>query len=78
LKKWTEITGFEQKNEGLENLILRDQCFLMCAKALQTFLKENGKLSLKDMAKAANDYYEAQRIAMTTEIKNKRGTRKSI
>jgi len=31
----------------------------MCDKALQTFLKEKGKLSLKDMAKVANEYYEA-------------------
>ena len=53
------MAGFEQSHEGLENLILRDQYFLTCDKALQTFLRERGKLSLKDMAKAANDYYEA-------------------
>jgi len=53
------MAGFEQSHEGLENLILRYQYFLMCDKALQTFLKEKGKLSLKDMAKAANDYYKA-------------------
>ena len=40
-------------------MILRDQYFLACDKALQTFLKEKDKLSLKDMAKVANDYYEA-------------------
>jgi len=40
-------------------LIQRDKYFLTCDKALQTFLKEKGKLSLTDMAKAANDYYEA-------------------
>jgi len=50
---------FEQSHEGLENLILKDQYFLTCDKWQQTFLKERGKLSLKDMAKAANDYYEA-------------------
>ena len=53
------MAGFDQSHEGLENLILRDQYFLTCDKALQIFLKEKGKLSLKDMAKAANDYYEA-------------------
>ena len=53
-----EMVDFEQNHEGLENLILRDLYFLTCDKALQTFLKERGKLSLKDMAKAANDYYE--------------------
>jgi len=26
---------------------------------MQTVVKQNGKLSLKKMAKAANDYYEA-------------------
>jgi len=55
LQKYREMAGSEQNHEDLENLILRDQYFLTCDKALQTFLKEKGKLSLKDMAKAAND-----------------------
>jgi len=59
LEKWQEMAGFQQCHEGLESLIIRDQYFLTCDKALETFLKEKGKLSLKDMAKAANDYYEA-------------------
>ena len=45
------MAGFDQSHEGLENLILRDQYFLTCDKALQIFLKEKGKLSLKDMPK---------------------------
>jgi len=40
-------------------LIIRDQFFITCDRQLQTFLKEKGKLSLKEMAKAANDFYEA-------------------
>ena len=40
-------------------MILRDQYYLTCDKSLQTFLKEKGKLNLKEMIKAANDYYEA-------------------
>jgi len=48
LEKWREMAGFEQNHEGLENVVLRDQCFLACDKALQTFLKEKGKLSPKD------------------------------
>jgi len=53
------MAGFEQSHEGLGNLILREQYFLTCTKALQTSVKEKGKLSLKDVAKAANNYYEA-------------------
>ena len=40
-------------------MILRDQYFLTCDKSLQTFLKEKGKLRLKELTKASNDYYEA-------------------
>jgi len=40
-------------------MILRDQYFLTCDKSLQTFLKEKGKLSLREMTKAANYYYDA-------------------
>ena len=41
-------------------MILQDQYFLTCDKLLQTFLKEKGKMNLKDMCKASNDYYDAQ------------------
>ena len=40
-------------------MILRDQYFLTCDKSLQTFLKAKGNMSLKDMCKASNDYYDA-------------------
>ena len=40
-------------------MILRDQYFLTCDKSLQIFLKEKGKLSLKEMTKVSNDYLEA-------------------
>jgi len=39
---------------------LQYQYFLTCSKSLQTFLKEKGKLSLKEMTKASNDYYQAR------------------
>jgi len=45
------MAGFE--------MILRDQYFLTCDKSLQIFLKEKGKLSLKEMTKVSNDYFEA-------------------
>ena len=44
---------FEQIYEGLEDLILRDQFFITCDRPLQTFLKEKGKMSLKEMSLAA-------------------------
>jgi len=69
------MTGFEQSYEGLENLILRDQYFLTCDKALQAFLKERGKLGLKDMAKAANNYYEAYGSQLIAVVTNTTGPR---
>ena len=36
-----------------------NQYFLTCDKSLQIFLKEKGKLSLKEMTKVSNDYLEA-------------------
>jgi len=53
------MAGYEARYDSLEDMILRDQYFLTCDKSLQTFLKEKGKLSLKEMTKASNDYYEA-------------------
>jgi len=43
LQKWCHMAGFEQTYEGLEDLILSDQFFIMCDKPLQTFLKEKGE-----------------------------------
>ena len=48
LTKWREMAGFETTYEGLQNMILRDQFFITCDKPLQTFLKEKGKLNLKE------------------------------
>ena len=61
LEKWREMAGFEPTYEGigLQEMILRDQYFLTCDKSLQIFLKEKGKLSLKEMTKISNDYFEA-------------------
>ena len=57
--KWCEMAGYEDNYDELKSLIIRDQFFITCDRQLQTFLKEKGKLSLKEMAKAANDFYEA-------------------
>ena len=53
------MAGFEPTYEGIQEMILRDQYFLTCDKSLQIFLKEKGKLSLKEMTKVSNDYLEA-------------------
>jgi len=37
-------------------MILRDQFFITCDKPLQTFLKEKGKLDLKEMTQVADNY----------------------
>jgi len=55
LDKWREMAGYK---EDLKDMIIQDQYFLTCDKSLQIFLKEKGKLSLKDMCKASNDYYD--------------------
>jgi len=59
LEKWRVMTGYEARYDSLEDMIIRDQYFLTCDKSLQTFLKEKGKLSLKETTNASNDYYEA-------------------
>ena len=53
------MAGFEPTYEGIQEMILRYQYFLTCDKSLQIFLKEKGKLSLKEMTKVSNDYFEA-------------------
>jgi len=53
-------------------MILRDQYFLTCDKSLQTFLKEKGKLSLKEMT-TANDYYEAHGFPNGNQDKRSNG-----
>ena len=45
------MAGFEPTYEGIKEMILRYQYFLTCDKSLQIFLKEKGKLSLKEMTK---------------------------
>jgi len=59
LRKWREIVNFEETYEGLEDLIVRDQYFLTCPKDLQTFLKEQDQLDLKQMTEKSTNYIEA-------------------
>ena len=48
LIKWCEMAGYEDNDDGLKSSIIRDQFFITCDRQLQTFLKEKGKLSLKN------------------------------
>jgi len=59
LEKWQKMAGFEPTYKGMQEMILRNQYFLTCDKSLQIFLKEKGRLSLKEMTKVSNDYFEA-------------------
>jgi len=59
LRKWRDMANFEETYEGLEDLIVRDQYFLTYPKDLQTFLKEQGKLDLKQMTEKSTNYFEA-------------------
>jgi len=59
LQKWRQMAGFEATYEGLEDMILRDQFFITCVKSLDTFLKEKGKMSLKEMSQAAANFIDA-------------------
>jgi len=72
LVKWCEMAGYDDDYDGLESLIIRDQFFITCDRQLQTFLKENGKVSFKEMAKAANDFYEAHEYLSDSHEPSKR------
>jgi len=74
--KWREMAGFEATYEGLQNIILRDQFFITCDKSLQIFLREKGKLSLKEMTQTANNYVEAHDYEMNrSETKQNKTSR---
>jgi len=72
LVKWCEMAGYDDDYDGLKSLIIRDHFFITCDRQLQTFLKEKGKLSLKEMAKAANDFYEAHEYPSDSHEPSKR------
>jgi len=53
------MAGFAATYEVLQNMILRDQFFITADKPLQTILREKGKLNLKEMTQAVDNYVEA-------------------
>jgi len=54
-------------------MILRDQYLLTCDKFIQIFLREKGKLSLKELTKVSNDYFEAHGYAAENHEKKING-----
>ena len=59
IQQWLTLAGYEKTYEGLENLILRDQFFITCPTDLRVFIKERGKIDLKEMLTHAESYIEA-------------------
>ena len=60
LRQWHQMSGLSDDREGLEQLMLRDQFFIMCDNDMRRFLKEKGKLSLDDMLEQAQNFIEAR------------------
>ena len=56
LQKQPQMAGFEQTYEAVEDFVLRDQ-FFITYNPLQIFLKEKGKMTLKEMSRAAKKLY---------------------
>src|ERR1043165_8935867 len=59
LRQWISLAGYEETFEGLESLILKEQFFTTCSPELKIFIKEKGKIKLKDMLTHAEAYIEA-------------------
>src|SRR6218665_2068630 len=76
LEQWLLMSGFDDDKDGLEALILRDQFFVTCDDDLRVFLKEKGKLSLKDMLIQAQNYIEAKESSEKRWNSNHKGNGK--
>ena len=59
LKQWLEKSHLPNTFEGLFELIVSQQFFQCMDKSTQTFIKENGKLSLEEMVQKAQNYVDA-------------------
>src|SRR6218665_3488582 len=76
LEQWLLMLGVDDDKDGLEALILRDQFFVTCDDYLRVFLKEKGKLSLKDMLIQAQNYIEAKESSEKRWNSNHKGNGK--
>jgi hypothetical protein len=63
LERWVELSRTSKTYEGLKDLFLREQFILCCTKELSLFLKERIPLTIKDMARYADQYVKARTIS---------------
>lgn len=61
LERWIELAEVEKSYEGLTTLIVREQYLSTCTKDLEVFLRERAVTDLKDLAKIAEQYMDANR-----------------
>ena len=59
LQRWVELAKVEQTFEGLAALIIREQYLSVCPQDLALFLKERMPTDIAELAKLAEQYYEA-------------------
>src|SRR6218665_1015820 len=58
--KWLQMSGFEENYAGLRALIVRDQFFIKCYDETRCFIKQQGKLDLKDTLIQAQYFIESK------------------
>ena len=61
LNKWLQMSGFEENYADLRALIVRDQFFVNCDDETQCFIKQQGKLDLKDTLIQAQYFIESKK-----------------
>lgn len=62
------LSGYSKRFEGLETLILWDQHFITCPNDLPTFIKEKGRLDLRDIFSHAENYIEAHETDVNHKV----------
>src|ERR1700733_1437861 len=60
LRQWLLMSGLEDSQAGLAELIIKDQFYVKSDEDMRRFLKEKGKLSLGEMVEHAQNYIEAR------------------
>src|ERR1700733_1817002 len=66
LKQWLLMSGLDDSQSGLAELIIKDQFYVKSDEDMRRFLKEKGKLSLGEMVEQAQNFIESR------EFENKR------
>jgi len=65
LGQWLQFAGYERSYDDLSELILKDKFFESQPESVKTFIKESGKMPLKEMVKKAEQYRDAHGIQAT-------------